>query len=155
MITIHQDKAREWLDKFLDGRTSNEEEKALYAFFASDGVPKDLRKYKKMFSWYAGKMQGELPSRSARRHNIMTICSLAASVLLLVGIGMGIQNHIKQQEVYESYRGSYIIHDGKKITDIRKILPHLQATENHVKMLKQKVHQQVTEETDDEDLPVI
>lgn len=85
----------------------------------------------------------------------MTICSLAASVLLLVGIGMGIQNHIKQQEVYESYRGSYIVHDGKKITDIRKILPHLQATENHVKMLKQKVHQQVTEETDDEDLPVI
>lgn len=155
MTTIHQDQAREWLDKFLDGRTSNEEEKALYAFFASDEVPKDLRKYKKMFSWYAGKMQDKLPSRTARRHRMVAVGAVAASILLLVSAGLGIQNRYKQQEIYESYRGSYIIHDGKKITDIREILPRLQATENHVKLLKQKVHQQITEETDGEDLPVI
>ena len=155
MTTIHQDQARQWLEKFLDGRTSNEEEKALYAFFASDEVPKDLRKYKKMFAWYAGKMQGELPHRAKTRRKIMRGLSIAASVLLLAGIGFGVQKHIEQQKVYESYEGSYILHNGKKITDIREILPRLQATESQVKILKQEVHQQITEKNDEEELPVI
>ncbi len=155
MTTIHQDQARQWLEKFLDGRTSNEEEKALYTFFASDEVPKDLRKYKKMFAGYAGKMQGDLPRQSRARHRMVTALSIAASILLLAGVGFGIQKHIEQQKVYECYEGSYILHDGQKITDLRKILPQLQATEHQVKVLKQEVHQQITGKTDEDELPVI
>lgn len=98
MTTIHQDQARQWLEKFLDGMTSNEEEAALYAFFASDEVPKDLRKYKKMFAWYAGKMQGELPHRAKTRHKIMRDLSIAASILLLAGVGFGVQKHIERKK---------------------------------------------------------
>ena len=56
----------------------------------------------------------------------------AASLLLLIGIGFGYRSYQKQQSEYAIYEGSYIIRDGKKITDLRQILPILKATEQEV-----------------------
>ena len=66
--------------------------------------------------------------------------AIAASFLLLVGIGFGVQRYQKQQEQYAIYEGSYIIRDGKKITDIELILPELQATELEVSEILNQEH---------------
>ena len=41
------------IEKFLEGRTTNAEERELYAWFATADVPKEWSDLKAMFAWYA------------------------------------------------------------------------------------------------------
>ena len=128
---------RQLINRFLDGATTNAEEQTLYDYFAGEDIAPELMQYRDMFRWYSAGM----PERNAkqRRMPLRRILALAASVLLLVGIGFGIHRYQKQQEEYALYEGSYIIRDGVKITDISKILPELKATEQSVsEMMKQQ-----------------
>ena len=59
---MDKDKIMEQLvAKFLDGATSNEEERRLYDYFTGSRVASHLHKYKAMFEWYAGGMAAPLP----------------------------------------------------------------------------------------------
>lgn len=174
MNSIDKHNAEEWIKRFLDGETSNDEEQALYRFFAEKDVPRRLKKYKPMFAWYAGGMQGELPQPVHQNHIKQMIIrfSVAASIVLAFGFGFGIYQHYQElQEEYNCYEGSYIIRNGEKITDIKKILPELRKTtqmareqikdskeelekspEDYLKEIKEKRAQQ---ENSGKNLPVI
>ena len=49
----------EYINRFLDGETTNAEEQAIYRFFCTGNVPAHLKEYAPMFAWYEGGMQGE------------------------------------------------------------------------------------------------
>lgn len=125
------------VEKFLDGATTNAEERLLYDYFAGDGVDSRLEQYRPMFRWYAGGMAGPLPGseaaapRRARtmRMRILTAVGMAASVLLIVGGVIGYRNHVQTERLYATYGGSYIVRGGKKITDLKAILPELRRIE--------------------------
>ena len=52
------------LQRFFDGFTTIEEEKALERFYASSPrLPRRLERYRSMFGWYASGMTAPLPSR--------------------------------------------------------------------------------------------
>ena len=128
---------RQLINRFLDGATTNAEEQMLYDYFAGEDIAPELMQYRDMFRWYSAGMP-EMNVKQ-RRMPLRRILALAASVLLLVGIGFGIHRYQKLQEEYALYEGSYIIRDGVKITDISKILPELKATELKVsEMMKQQ-----------------
>ena len=128
---------RQLINRFIDGATTNAEEQMLYDYFAGEDIAPELMQYRDMFRWYSAGMP-EMNVKQ-RRMPLRRILALAASVLLLVGIGFGIHRYQKLQEEYALYEGSYIIRDGVKITDISKILPELKATELKVsEMMKQQ-----------------
>ena len=120
------DRTRFLVERFMDGATTNGEEQELYEFFRSDSVPADLRKLHPMFAWYAGGMQTPLPVHRPLRRRLFTLIGVAAVALLLFGAGFGVWQHIENERLYEIYAGSYVIRGGKKITDLREIMPELQ-----------------------------
>ena len=70
------------------------------------------------------------------------IISIAASLLLLVGVG--VWKYQKLQEEYAIYEGSYIVRDGKKLTNIKEILPELKAAELQViEMMEHKNNKEI------------
>ena len=129
---MEERKIQQLIERFLNGETTNAEEQTLYDYFASDNVAESLRQYQGMFRWYA---EGMPAIRGHKKTYIRTILAIAASLLLLVGVGLGYWHYQQQQEEYAIYEGSYIIRDGKKITDIRQILPELKAAEQEVSEL--------------------
>ena len=55
------------LQRFFDGFTTIEEEKALERFYASSPrLPRRLERYRSMFGWYASGMTAPLPSARPR-----------------------------------------------------------------------------------------
>ena len=125
------------IERFLEGATTNAEEQMLYDYFNSKDVADSLRPYREMFQWYAAGMPEQKAKPSKRPYTKWL--AIAASMLLLVGIGFGMWQYQKQQEEYALYEGSYIIRNGKKMTDIKQILPELKATEQEVMdMMKQQ-----------------
>lgn len=134
------------IEKFLDGETTLAEETTLYRFFQSGQVPSELRPYRMMFNDYA-----ELPScntnrdvkREPRRidyrhRNHWLRIVVAASLLLLIGAFVGFYLH-REQMVAQTYAGSYMIVDGKRIDNWQKIKPKVKATLKEADKIERKV----------------
>lgn len=132
---MDEKRIQQLIGRFLDGRTSNAEEQQLYDYFSEENVAPELMQYREMFRWYATGMPEHKDKSIVLPHLTKTTrrwLAAAASLLLLIGIGFGYRSYQKQQSEYAIYEGSYIIRDGKKITDLRQILPILKATEQEV-----------------------
>lgn len=182
---IDERNAEKWVERFMNGETTNAEEQQLYSFFAGKNVPRRLEKYKPMFHWYAGGMQEPItPVKKRFRFGTFTLSlSVAASALIILGAAAWLyESHegstvktnpvprcaqiqsktsdIKTNTVlvnkvratqpellaneakaevkkhrckvshidHEMYEGSYIIRNGKKITDLDEIMPELEKT---------------------------
>ena len=137
--TNAEKKMRQLVARFLKGETSNADEQRLYDYFSRDEVAESLKEYQEMFRWYAG-LGGQAEGckkLSLRRALNYWVISAAASLLLFLSVGYAIHDYRKQQEEYAMYEGSYIIRDGKKITDLRIILPELKEAERKVAELMQ------------------
>lgn len=59
MMELTNKNIEEYINRFLDGETTNAEEQAIYRFFRTGKVPAHLKEYAPMFAWYEGGMQGE------------------------------------------------------------------------------------------------
>ena len=59
MMELTNKNIEEYINRFLDGETTNAEEQAIYRFFCTGNVPAHLKEYAPMFAWYEGGMQGE------------------------------------------------------------------------------------------------
>jgi hypothetical protein len=151
MMKIDKHNVKYWVEKFLNGETSNAEEQALYDFFASGDVPRSMKKYRAMFQWYEGGMKEPLPqpARRFQMRRLVVRLSIAASILLACGIGIAIYQYQQEQELYECYEGSYIIRNGEKITDIKKILPELRKTTQLAVEQEKKITVESNKDADD------
>ena len=149
-MNIDKHNVKVYINRFLDGETSNAEEEALYRFFSGNDVPRRLRKYKPMFDWYADGMKEPLPQKhSVRLHPMLAKICAAASIVLAFGVGFGIYQHYQESKLYDCYEGSYIIRDGEKITDIKKILPELRRTTEMAAQQERAVMSEQDKSTED------
>ena len=122
-IITDSDTATALIKAFLDGDTSPVQEQAIYAFFAANSpgsLKDDLEQYRPMFAWYAAlnvpapaKRKKKLFSRIA----VAAVCFFAVATIAFSTIG----NRSEENELYAQYKGSYIIRNGKRITDIKEI----------------------------------
>lgn len=124
------------IERFLNGETTLAEEQSLYDYFQRQEVDKEFEQYQEMFRWYANGMPEEVLEKKSKNRKAIAMrmkwafIGIAASLLILVGVG--VKKYQKLQEEYAIYEGSYIVRDGKKMTDIKEILPELKATEQKV-----------------------
>ncbi|MBP2690557.1 MAG: hypothetical protein J6B44_01850 [Muribaculaceae bacterium] len=124
--TISDNDARRLTGLFLDGATSPDEERQLYAYYSRHRVAADLARYQSMFSWYET-LAAEPAKKSGNRHRNL---AAAATVAVLLTTGWMVIDFLRAGnsnfDACDLYAGSYIIRNGQKITDIDKIMPELQ-----------------------------
>ena len=85
------------LDKYFDGETSLNEERQLQDYFSSPSVAQHLEHYRPMFGYFAKEREqrfdGTLPLQPGKR-NVVRWLSVAASVVVLLGVGMFAYNNL-------------------------------------------------------------
>lgn len=119
--------------RFLDGDTSLDEEKRLYAYFArTEEVDDALRPYAEYFRDLATLQPAEAtpcPRITPQRPHrwVRTVAAMAASVTLLMGGVWGYRLH-KEHVLAQRYGGSYMIVNGKRCDDLLKIEDHIKQT---------------------------
>lgn len=122
------------LDRFFEGQTSNEEERALYDFFARPDIPAHLERYREVFGYFESGIaldfsetpELRLPVReSSNKRKIgwaIAVCVAASLLLFLVN-----QLFMGTEEVINPYEGSYIVRNGYVVTDLDRIQPEIEA----------------------------
>ena len=124
-------KSREYIatlvEKFLDGRTTNDEERELYAWFRHEEVPAEWTELKAMFAWY----EEGMPEREAPVATVPTLpkrslwlrwgtaCGIAASVAIIIMLFS--PNNEALHTSNNIYEGSYIVEQGVRYSDIEHI----------------------------------
>ena len=142
MIRYTKEYIGKLLDKYMDGTSTIDEEAILSEYFRGKDIPQEWEDYRQLFQ----EIENMRPQPEAIKRGMSSPykwITIAASLLILVSVGFGVRQYQNQQEQYAIYEGSYIIRDGKKITDIKQILPELEATEREVsEILKQQDNNQ-------------
>lgn len=95
------------LEKYWAGDTSTEEESALKTFFSGEFIPEELSKYKPLFFWKINQLQlkgnrrPKIESRKTTGFQWYSFLKTAASVLLILTLGIGIYTHYQQEKYLE------------------------------------------------------
>ena len=114
------------VEAFLDGATSPAEEESLYAFFRTSSVGSlspALEEYRPMFSWYDGLKKIENNRMSTFWSKFRYAGVACAAAALVAGASFIVRDaSAVENPLYAQYDGSYIIRDGKRISDMDMIL---------------------------------
>ena len=122
----------EYIHRFMEGETTNAEEQAVYRFFRSGDVPEHLKVYAPMFAWYEEGMpeeKKEMPietkTKTFWKRIPLGVWSMGIAAMLVVGIGLGLLSGLDKDmdDEWSCYEGSYVMINGKRITDEKKIMP--------------------------------
>ena len=122
----------EYIHRFMEGVTTNAEEQAIYRFFRSGDVPEHLKVYAPMFAWYEEGMpeeKKEMPidtkTKTFWKRIPLGVWSMGIAAMLVIGIGLGILSGLDNDmdNEWSCYEGSYVMINGKRITDEKKIMP--------------------------------
>ncbi|MCM1355957.1 MAG: hypothetical protein NC212_06095 [Staphylococcus sp.] len=149
MTDIDKTKITQMIDSFLAGETSREEEQQLYAFFSEEqDLPQELGQYREMFGWYASlgaladtgagtaetAIAAEAPKARILRMGLRQWMSIAAAIAVIFTLGFFLRPSSSTEipDDYYAYEGSYIIRDGKKITDLKIVVPEIRRMERMV-----------------------
>ena len=114
------------VDKFLEGRTTNTEERELYEWFATADVPDKWSDLKAMFAWYAeGMPEQKTPEEPKPRMTIRRkwwiAAATAAACAAVVVVLLPNDKTEPQMHTYNIYEGSYIVEAGIRYDDIEVI----------------------------------
>ena len=94
-----------------------------------------------------------------RQRPLLRVAAIFISVLILSGITFATIRFRQEKELqakYAMYEGSYIIRNGKKITDIKQILPILQGTMEKAEQKQQRIYKLLRgEKNEKKELPTI
>lgn len=124
--------------KFFDGDTTLEEEQMLYAYFANDDIDSSLMPLQDMFRDLAAlhdmAIADDTPAptpplatkpKAKRRSMWIAIRAAAAALLLFVAVKSASNWH-EERQLAALYEGSYMIIDGKRIDNLRKLKPEIE-----------------------------
>ncbi|MDE6371027.1 MAG: DUF1616 domain-containing protein [Duncaniella sp.] len=117
---IDDSNVAQWMERFMEARTTVEEERALIAYFRRSDLPEDMRPYREMMQWYAS-LNGEAVCPPRRKSPAWRTVVAAAAVMLCV-LTAGVMTWRYSEQRREMYAGSYVIRDGRVITDLNVVL---------------------------------
>lgn len=115
------------IDKFLEGRTTNAEERELYEWFATTDVPDEWSDLKAMFAWYAEGMPDKAapaklkPRMTLRRRWWVATAAAVAACAAIVIVLLPDTKSEPIMHTYNIYEGSYIVEAGVRYDDIEVI----------------------------------
>ena len=154
MTRLSEDKINILIDRFMAGETSNAEEARLMDYFRSQDLPPAHQQLRYMMMFYDNRLTepkavAEPTIRRSRFHlRRWQWISSAAAVALIVTVAVSFMQRQQQPTEYLVYSGSYIIRDGKKMTDIPTILPELKKAERIALEQQDKVDRAVAASID-------
>ncbi len=128
---------RSLIDRFMEAKTTVAEERRLAEYFSSaDTVADDLKEFAPMFSWYASighrsDVVEDSPSRCevvVLRQTLLRWVAAAAVITLLFTAGYFLRDYGYERK-YEAYKGSYIVRNGEKITNLSVVGPEAERIE--------------------------
>ena len=79
----------EYIRRFMDGETTNDEEQAIYRFFRNQRVPAHLKSYQAMFAWYEQGMPQKLAPKKRSFRLAVQAWRAGLVAILVLGIGLG------------------------------------------------------------------
>ncbi|MBQ8888665.1 MAG: hypothetical protein IJY59_04170 [Bacteroidaceae bacterium] len=149
----------EYIDRFMEGETSNEEEQAIYHFFHTEEIPEHLKPYAPMFAWYEEGMpekeggqrsleKTEAPKiekQSYWKRMMPTMWGMGIAAMLVIGIGLGVIAFFDedQTEEWSCYEGSYVEVNGKRISDVKAIMPSIQKTLAEAEQIEKQIEERL------------
>lgn len=101
-MTVEQ--IKQLLENYWAGDTSLDEECALKTIFAGDSFPEELKKYQPLFLWKEKQLQlkgNEILKTGFNKQSTIqwySLLKIAASVLLVCTLGIGIYTHYQQEK---------------------------------------------------------
>lgn len=141
MMKITEYNYMSFVDKFLDGLTTNEEEQALYRWFSRHDIPNEARPYREMFDWYSSLAPQNDTLHDSGRVNpfVRKFLSVAAAAIFVFTLASSVWQNMAIQREYLCYEGSYVIRDGKKITDMQQVVREMKAIDIEMRKMKQEI----------------
>lgn len=151
-LQIHDGNVRHYLDRFMNGETSNAEEAALYAYFHSHNVEADpeLAAYRDMLAYLEAGMPEKALQKPRHIRLWKYIATAAAACLIIVAMLYGWQQQQEWQQFAATYKGSYMIIDGKTISDLRELRPTLLATLHESEEVERKTLELLRQQQEEE-----
>lgn len=143
---MSDDEARRLTELFLDGATEPDQERSLYDYYAAAHVADDLLCYKSMFAMYDS-LSGKRVVVSRPRRKYLPAAA-AVAVLAVIGASIIAGRHDSRNDFERIYAGSYIIRDGKKITDLKEIMPAIHRADCYVDSVMRQVDALDSENTE-------
>ena len=108
---MNEQKVEELLQRYFEGATSLDEERALRRYFAESDTPDSLKAYRAMFTFFADERAVEPPKQKAAirsvRLTLSIVAAIAASIAILFLIGMPQQQpdnyvyYVDGQRIYD------------------------------------------------------
>lgn len=141
----------EYILRFMEGETRNAEEQAIYRFFHTEEVPEHLKPYTDMFAWYEeGMPEEKLPKPKTRPLWVripLELWSMGIAAMLVIGIGLGIVLSFgdSTNEEWSCYEGSYVEVNGKRITDVKTIMPIILETLAEAEAIEKGIEERLAE----------
>lgn len=136
------------VEKFLDGRTTNAEERELYAWFRSNDVGDEWAELKAMFAWYEAGMPEqkaeetqhiELRAPRTERRGLWlavgAVAGVAASVVVALTVWLTFDKN--QDNGLSIYAGSYIVEGGVRYDNIEDIEGDIEAMLARAELIEQ------------------
>ena len=126
------------VEKFLDGKTTNQEEQMLYDWFSANDVSEEWQPLKEMFAWYADGMPEEQIELSEelqpqkrgvalrRPRRVIRWISVGVGIAAMVAVVLIATLRPRQSE-FNIYEGSYIVEAGVRNDDIASIESEIEA----------------------------
>lgn len=156
MNNIGHEEARDLMKKFLDGATSNVEEARLHGYFMGGRVADDMAPYAEMMGWFADLDESgsrvDAPRRMSLRQRVVSrrrwIIGAAAAAVVGIAVTVGVvrPGHAGRydQDLLDMYEGSYMVSDGKKVTDLNKVLPKILEIERCAAKMRSEARSEFT-----------
>lgn len=132
------------VDRFFDGETTVKEERKLYTYFQNAEIPENLLEYREMFLDMAA-VDTEFVAMQTRKPKFKFLpvwsriaIGTAAMIAIVFGATLFV-NHIEENKLENLYGGSYVIVNGQRIDDLRKIKNTINETLSDAEKLENKV----------------
>lgn len=153
----------------MEGETSNAEEQELYRFFSeTKPLPEHLQQYTEMFAYFESGLDENLSAEALtkaeqttanvvefthkaeagkaavktvkHKHMLMYIAGIAASIMLIFGVSFSLLKN-DSSDIYSCYEGSYMIHNGKQVTDKAQLRMEIDNTMQEAEDIENQVAQ--------------
>ena len=143
---------KQLVESFLDGRTTNAEERELYAWFRSNDVGEEWVELKAMFAWYEAGMPEEREAETPRIEPLRprperrglwiavgAVAGVAASVVVALTVWLTFDNN--QHDDLSIYAGSYIVDGGVRYDNIEDIESDIEALLERAELIEQSANE--------------
>lgn len=130
------------MERFFNGDTTLEEERLLYRFFQSDGVPAELECYREMFADFGSlpvesgaSVERKTAKKSRKRQLWLSVSGVAAALLL--AFGLSIYHDVREDKMLAArYEGSYVIENGHRTDDLSDIRADIETALSHAESIE-------------------